>query len=164
MKVVLIGFAASYKTTVGSLIAKQLQCSFWDVDSLVEEVAHSTVSEIFAQQGEKAFRKMENDVLKKLSDVRGVISCGGGSVLAKNFPSFAKNGKVVWLKTSANSVKQRLTVGTRPLFDNLSAEQLAQQVEQREKLYRNFADVCIVTDDKTSQQVADETLQFLQLR
>lgn len=161
MKVVLIGFATSYKTTVGSLVAKQLQCSFWDVDSLVEEVAHSAVSEIFAQQGEEAFRKLENDVLEKLSDVSGVVSCGGGSVLAKNFQAFAQNGTVVWLKTSAHSVKQRLTVGTRPLFDNLSAQQLAQQIERREKLYRKFADVCIVTDNKTSQQVVDEVLQFL---
>ncbi len=161
MKVVLIGFAASYKTTVGKIVASRLNCVFYDVDSIVEKAADSTVSEIFAQQGEQTFRKLEDCALKSLTASVGVISCGGGSVLSKSFEEVASNAKIVWLKTSAESVKSRLTVGTRPLFDNLTVEQLSEKIAEREKLYAAFADVCITTDNKTSAQVAQEVLCYL---
>lgn len=161
MKVVLIGFAASYKTTVGNIVAKQLRRVFYDVDSIVEKVANSTVSEIFAQQGEQTFRRLEDCALKSLTGILGVVSCGGGSVLAESFGDFARNAKIVWLKTSAESVKSRLTAGTRPLFDNLTVQQLSAKIAEREKLYAAFADVCITTDNKTSKQVAKEVLLYL---
>lgn len=156
MKIIIIGFAACYKTTVGKLLSQELNCQFFDVDALVENAKQQTVAEIFAEHGEQTFRNAETEIVNSLSGVCGIVSCGGGSVLSPNFSGFAKTGKVVWLKANAETIKSRLTCGTRPLFDNLSLTELQQKIAQREKLYAPFADICVDTCGKTSEQVAAE--------
>lgn len=161
MKIIIIGFAACYKTTVGKLLSQQLHCQFFDVDALVESTMQQSVAEIFAEHGEQTFRKAETEILNSLCNVDGVVSCGGGSVLSPNFADFAKTGKVVWLKGNAEAIKSRLTCGTRPLFDNLTLSELQQKMVLREKLYAIFADICVDTCGKTSEQVAAEVKALL---
>lgn len=161
MKTIIIGFAACYKTTVGKLLSQEWNCRFFDVDALVESAMQQSVAEIFAEHGEQTFRNAETEILNSLLGVDGVVSCGGGSVLSPNFANFAKTGKVVWLKANAETVKSRLTCGTRPLFDNLSLPKLQQKIAEREKLYAPFADVCVDTCGKTSEQVAAEVQALL---
>lgn len=159
-KIVLIGFAATYKTSVGKIISKQLEIPFCDVDDLAEISAGKSVAEIFRSGGEKAFRAIETETLNALADFSGVVACGGGSVLSPSFPAFARNGVVVWLRAEAPTVQSRLTCGTRPLFDNLSLPQLHEKIVAREKLYAAFADFSVCTDGKTSEQVARECLTY----
>ncbi len=162
MKVVLIGFAASYKTSAGKLLAEKLGCGFCDVDEEVERQSGKRVSQIFSDSGEKFFRDRENDVLRELAKSSGVIACGGGSVLAENFSCLIKDDAiVVWLKTSAHEVKNRLLSGIRPLFDGLTEEELTAQVISREKIYKHFAQITVSTDGKTSRQVADEVFELI---
>lgn len=157
MKIILIGFAACYKTSVGKLLAARLKYSFFDVDQQIEKITGKTVSQIFKTDGEEIFRKTETAALKELADLsNAVIACGGGSVLSSEFSVFARNGKVVWLRGNAQTVKSRLTFGTRPLFDDLTDFELQQKISEREKVYAKFADFSIFTDGKTSVQVAEE--------
>ncbi len=162
MKVVLIGFAASYKTSAGKLLAEKLGYDFWDVDEEVERQSGKRVSQIFADDGEKFFRDRENEVLRQLTKSSGVIACGGGSVLAENFSCLIKGAVVVWLKTSVHEVKSRLQSGIRPLFDGLTEEELAARLVDREEIYKRFAQITVSTDGKTSRQVADEIFELTQ--
>lgn len=160
MKIVIVGFACSFKTTAGQLLAQQLQCPFADTDQLVQQQCGKSIPQIFAQ-GEQTFRLWEDDILLQLQDFCGVVACGGGSVLSKNFEKLAQNAVVVWFQTSAQSVANRLSEG-RPLFDGKSVQQLQELMTQRNALYAEFAHLCVQTDGKTPQQVAQQTAQLLQ--
>lgn len=161
MRLILIGFAASYKTSAGKILAQQLNAEFWDTDLQVEKLLGISVSRVFQTQGERAFRRAESEVLNSLKNANGVISCGGGAVLSPSFRSFAQGGTVVWLQTSAQTVRERLQAGTRPLFDGMSEEQLRQQISLRAPVYEKFATFCVSTDGKASAQVAEEVAQKL---
>lgn len=163
MRLILIGFAASYKTSAGKILAQKFGTEFWDTDWQVEKSLGDSVARVFQIQGESVFRRAESDVLKELKTASGVISCGGGAVLSPYFKSFAQGGTVVWLQTSAQTVRERLQAGTRPLFDGMSQDQFQQHISLRAPLYEKYASFCISTDGKTSAQVADEAEQKLTL-
>lgn len=163
MKVVLIGFAASYKTTAGKILAEKLGCDFFDVDDEVERLTGKKVSQIFADNGEGFFRGKENEALRELADRSGVIACGGGSVLLPNFQTLAQGSTVVWLKASAREIRNRLSFGTRPLFDGLTEEELARFVAEREEIYGQFAQITVQTDGKTPRQAVEAVFDKLKL-
>lgn len=156
----MIGFAATGKTTIGSLLADKLNIPFVDVDAQVEQTAGKTVKQIFQERGERYFRELENSELGKLTNKIAVIACGGGSVLCDEFPRLAATGKVVWLQASAETVRSRLT-GGRPLFDGLTTAQLRDFVARRAALYDAFAEITLATDDVEPSRAAEELLKLL---
>lgn len=154
MKLVLIGFATSGKTTIGKLVANTLALDFVDVDERIERCGQS-VADIFANGGEQSFRQKENAVLEKLKNCNDiVIACGGGSVLCDNFAVLAQDAIVIWLKVKPQTVLTRLGNVDRPLFDGKTEQELQSLVEQRNGLYAKFADVIVCTDNLTPQQIA----------
>lgn len=158
--VVIIGFAATGKTSAGKILAEKLGAHFVDVDECVEKVVGCSVQQIFREKGEAYFREAENSVLAKLaSQTNAVISCGGGSVLCPNFLEVAKTGKVVWLTASADQIKRRLC-GGRPLFDDLTEEQLAEFIKARSALYRKYAQITIAAGASPA-DVAAQALSLL---
>ena len=78
--IVLMGFMGAGKTTVGKRLAKALSCEFIDTDERIEKEQGRKISDIFAEDGEQAFRDMETDLLKRLQDSKDafVLSIGGG--------------------------------------------------------------------------------------
>lgn len=162
MKIVIIGFATAYKTTVGKLIAEKLGLDWLDTDVQTEKFTQKSIPQIFADCGEDAFRFAESQVLKGLPQNNVVVSCGGGTVLCNGFADFCKNATVVWLKVSASAVMARLGNNVRPLFDGLSEEKLAAYVSRRNEIYQKFATVTLDTDEKTSTEVCTELLKLLQ--
>lgn len=160
MRVILVGFAASYKTSAGKILAQKLGLEFWDTDLQVEALGESIAS-IFQTRGEQAFRILESNVLESLQNAHGVISCGGGAVLSDAFSRFVAGSVVVWLKSSAQTVYARLQIGTRPLFDGMSVTELQIQMEKRNSFYERYATFSVVTDGKTPEQVAEEMVQKL---
>ncbi len=165
MKIVLIGFAASYKSSAGKLLAEQLNYEFYDTDAIVESMTGTSVAELIKGFGEYYFREKEHQALNLASKhENSVISCGGGSVLWKEFSSFAAESAVVWLKTSAETVQSRLDGCSRPLFDKMTLGELKKAVASREKIYRRFANFSVGTDDKTPEQVANDILAELRQR
>lgn len=163
MRIILIGFAATGKSSVGALLADGLRLRFADVDSLVENDAHMSVAQIFRQKGEDYFRALESDALRRLTDIDGiVVACGGGSVLSDDFARFAEGSTVIWLTADANTVKSRLC-GGRPLFDGLTTEELSRRIAERERIYRRYADVTVSTDGLTTIQTANKIRQIIAL-
>ncbi|NLA39320.1 MAG: shikimate kinase, partial [Methanomicrobiales archaeon] len=80
MKIVLIGFRGTGKTSVGRILSERLQVPFHDTDDLIERRAGMPIPDIFRLHGEVRFRALEREVIESLRDARGVISTGGGAV------------------------------------------------------------------------------------
>ena len=160
-KIILIGFATCYKTTVGKLLAKKLNCAFVDTDAEIECLEKMSVQQIFDTQGEAYFRRKENELFRALDACDTVVSCGGGSVLAESFDEFKRNSVVIWLTASADTVKSRLGGVARPLFDGLTVEQLEERIAERTSLYSRFACITFPTDSKTPEQVAEEIYTWI---
>lgn len=163
MNIVLIGFACSYKTSVGKLLADKLNYNYVDTDLMIEQTSNRSIADIFATQGEQSFRSMESALLDVVSTMQDtVVSCGGGSVLSRRFEQLTQNATVVWLMSCAETVYSRLGDSKRPLFDGKTVEELDTMIQQRTPLYHKYANITVSTDNKTSQQVADQIQNILQ--
>ena len=161
-KIVLIGFAASGKSSVGKLIAERLNMEFVDTDVEIERQCGMSVGEIFRRLGEEYFREKENECLASLVARQNVVvACGGGSVLAESFAQLEQDSLVIYLTATAQTVAHRLGNVPRPLFDGLDASELQQHINARAPLYRRHADVTFPTDNLTPSQLADRVIFIL---
>lgn len=155
--VVLVGLMGVGKTTVGRLLAARLGRRFVDSDELIEAATGQTVREIFAAEGEPAFRALETAAL--LDALGGaeptVIAAAGGVVLAsRNRKALVDSGAlVVWLQADVDLLTHRARLGEhRPLLDDDPAGTLARMADEREALYREVAHRSV---DTTAQQPAE---------
>jgi shikimate kinase len=155
--VVLTGFMASGKTAVGKRLARRLGYDFVDTDHAIEEGAGCTIPEIFARDGEAAFRKLERETIAALAPERSsVIATGGGSFMdADNRAALHKLGPVVCLVTSPEVILERVQRSDkRPLAQGPdAAERLLALYEARLPFYR-MSDVMVETDGLTVDQAA----------
>lgn len=136
--IILIGFMGTGKTVTGRALAEQTGMELVDMDSIIEERAGKPISEIFATDGEPAFRTMERELAHELSQREGlIISTGGGVVLnPENIADFEKSGLVVCLTASPEVIFQRLENDTtRPLLSGNKKEQISGILETRKPLY-----------------------------
>ncbi|MEO0355871.1 MAG: shikimate kinase [Cyanobacteria bacterium P01_A01_bin.3] len=152
----LVGMMGAGKTTVGRALAEQLGYRFLDTDTSIEAVAQQPIPEIFAQQGEDAFRDIESKVLQELSQYpRMVISTGGGAVLRKTNWADLRNGIVVWLDVPAPILVDRLKADATPrplLQTDDPVATLTDLLDQRRSRYA-LADVCVHCDTQTPQEL-----------
>ncbi|MCH5157323.1 MAG: shikimate kinase [Clostridiales bacterium] len=160
-RIVLIGFATGYKTSVGKLLASRLNCAFVDTDAQIENTLASSVQQIFETYGEEYFRQAESKLLRQLNEDNIVVACGGGSVLADGFDEFARDSIVIWLTVEAATVRSRLGNTQRPLFDKLTVEELEAYINKRAPLYAKYASVKFSTDGKTPQEVTAQVYDWL---
>ena len=130
MRIYLTGFMGSGKTTVGARLAAALGCRFVDLDGEIEEAAGLQVREIFARDGEEAFRRLEHDALARtLAEPEVVVATGGGTVtLQTNRDLIGRAGLSVWINPPFAVIASRIG-GTgkedRPLFrDEVQALEL----------------------------------------
>ena len=157
------GFMASGKSRTGRALAERLNRPYVDTDAVIVERAGKTISEIFEQDGEAKFREMERDVVAEFAkkETPHIISLGGGlPVREKNRELLKKAGKVVYLRTSPETVYDRLKGDdTRPLLksdDPLT--RIKELQDERGKIYEEAADIIVDTDGKTPAEVADEII------
>jgi shikimate kinase len=152
---VLVGFMGSGKTTVGRVLAKQMNWSFVDTDVVIEQEQGTTVAQLFEQQGELQFRRIEADTLKRvLAASNQVIATGGGAVLAPaNCEAMLQDGFVVALTADYKTIIQRVGGDqARPLLQGDVNERVALLLEQRKTAY-DFADIKIDTSNRTIEQI-----------
>ena len=152
-KIVLVGFACSGKTTVGKLLAADYGFVCIDTDNAIEQRCGMNVGEIFAKYGEDYFRGEEAKLFAELPADKCVISCGGGTPTVDGFADFVADATVVWLKVSLKAVKSRLGDVVRPLFDGLTEAELAEKIAVRSKVYAEFADYVVDTDNFTPEVI-----------
>lgn len=158
--VVLIGFMGAGKTAVGKSLAQHLSSSFIDTDHLIEKRTGKQIKEIFAEQGEEAFRKLETETVKEVSEKEDqVIAVGGGAVLREeNVQALKKNGVLVYLKADLAILFER-TKGTqkRPLLEVPSPkEEIERLLSIREGVYQEVADIIIDTSALSVPEVVSE--------
>ena len=161
MMITLTGFMGSGKTTVGKVLADFLGCPFMDLDDLVVKKAGKSIPDIFAQDGEAAFRQLEAQALRKTvekyAESTAVLALGGGAVLAPSSAALLHEKTVcIYLRASLETLLTRLEGETagRPLADASLADRLA----AREPIYEETAHVIIDTDGLSPDEVADEII------
>ncbi len=161
MMITLTGFMGSGKTTVGKVLADFLGCPFMDLDDLVVKKAGKSIPDIFAQDGEPAFRELEAQILRKTvakyAESTAVLALGGGAVLAPASAALLHEKTVcIYLRATLETLLARLEGETagRPLADASLADRLA----SREPIYEETAHVIIDTDGLSPDEVADEII------
>ena len=161
MLITLTGFMGSGKTTVGRILADALGCPFLDLDELIVKKAGKSIPDIFAQDGEPAFRQLEARLLRqtveKYGETTAILSLGGGAILAPASATLVHEKTVcIYLRATLDTLTDRLAgeSGGRPLADSALAERLA----AREPLYEKTAHVTIDTDGLSPEEVSDEII------
>lgn len=164
-RVFLVGPMGAGKTTIGKLLAEELQFEFKDVDREIEVRAGVDIPWIFDQEGEAGFRVREAAVLDELSQMDDVlISTGGGAVLREdNRQIMHERGAVVYLHTTvAEQARRTGRDRKRPLLQGRDpATVLAELMLVREPLYRDVAHIVISTDGRGPKAVAHEIARQL---
>ena len=142
-RIIIIGYMGAGKTTVGKALAKALGLDFYDLDWYIESRMHKTVKQIFDEQGEEGFRRIEHNMLHEVAEFENVIiSCGGGTpCFFDNMDYMNRQGYTIYLKSTPEVLHKHLQMGktVRPLLLNKTPDQvrafIKQQLAQREKYY-----------------------------
>ena len=161
--IILCGFMGCGKTTVGKIIAKKTGRRFEDMDSLIEEKAGMSVSEIFELHGEEGFRDLEHEVCAEIARQHNLIVASGGGALTfeRNVELFRGTDKIVLLDVPLSEISRRLQNDvTRPLLQRPDREEAMKRLyEQRMPLYLAAADIVVPGEStplKTACAVIDE--------
>jgi shikimate kinase len=163
----LVGYRGTGKTVLGKMVAKKIGLSFVDTDELIVKLAGKKIPEIFAEDGEEEFRRIETEALKIASNELGkVISCGGGIVTKERNHLLLKQGIVCLLKADAKTIYERIySDSNRPSLTNKNPfDEIVHLLDVREPLYQKVKDFEVnTTQSKEScvKQIIQNYLSFL---
>lgn len=164
-RLILIGPMGSGKTTIGSLIAQKLNLEFRDTDQIIEREEGKTVSQIFLDEGEDAFRVIEKRVLRQELLTDGtVLSLGGGAPISIDAQSALRAiaSHILFLDISLSTVAPRIGFNRdRPLLLNNPRGQWQTLMEARRPIYEAIADTTINVDDKSEEEIVTIALSNL---
>jgi shikimate kinase len=166
----LIGYRGTGKTSVARQLANRLNFDCVDADDEIERRVRKSITAIFREDGEAAFRDVESAIVDELARRRrAVIALGGGAVLREtNRQAIRAAGHVVWLTASVDTILNRLAAdeSTSSRRPNLTAAGGRAEVESilavRTPIYRQCATLVVDTEGKTAAEVADEILASLE--
>ncbi len=163
--VALVGFMASGKSTIGKRLARKLKCAFFDTDDLIVK-EHGTISDIFYNEGESAFRNYEHGALTHVIDegIPGVIACGGGALSYE--PSrklLKKRAYRIFIKVSPEQVIERLrkSLNVRPLLGPTPTLSRVKQLYVKRMPQYAHADHVIEADGMSTSQVVEAIVEWL---
>jgi len=159
--IVLTGFMACGKTTIGKELARLSGYAFVDTDAEIENLHCRSVQSIFAEQGESTFREYERAVIGDLSERKYcVIACGGGAILdTNNSRNLQRNGIIVWLKLNIETILERLRESSgRPLAEGITADETRSLYHLRSEQYEKTADITIDADGKSISEICVDVL------
>jgi len=163
--IILVGFMGTGKSTVSRLLSERLGWECLDTDEVIGRLADKSIPQIFAEDGETAFRDWESEAVREaLSAERRIVATGGGAVLREsNRLQMLERGRVVALTADKASLIRRVTSaaeGTRPLLAGDAEARVSQLLESRRHAY-DFAHARVDTTDKSPEEVAEELLRGL---
>jgi shikimate kinase len=156
-KVVLVGPMGAGKTTVGEILARRWDVELRDTDADIERATGKPISEIFIDDGEPHFRRLEiQAVADALATHEGVVSLGGGAVMSADTRDALAGRRVVFLDVGLSQASSRVGLGaTRPMLLGNIRGQLKTLMDQRRPLYAGVAIATVLTDDLDPEAVAD---------
>ncbi|MEZ0007576.1 shikimate kinase [Flavobacterium sp. 28YEA47A] len=170
IKIVLLGYMGSGKSTIAQLLSEKTQIGALDLDKIIEERAGMSIKNIFEQKGEVFFRKLENQIFKELisSEREMILSLGGGTPCYANNHELL-NGKGVvsfYLKASIETLYNRLLSirNNRPLIAEQEEEEMKEYIAKHlfdRSYYYNQATHIVPVDDKSPEEVAVEINRIL---
>jgi len=166
-RIVLVGFMASGKSTVGRLLASHLGVEFVDLDDEAEARAGRTIPEIFAADGEDAFRALEAEVTEAVDAVRpAVVATGGGWMARPELRDRWPDAVRVWLRVSPPAVLARLDgeIGSRPVLDPSHPERSIGRIMDGRLGDYARAELTVDTDGRTPAEVAERIVELLEAR
>lgn len=166
-----IGYMACGKTTFGYALARALKADFYDLDFYIEQRFRKTVTRIFEEEGEEAFREKESKMLREVGEFENVvIACGGGTpCFNDNMPFMLEHGTVVWLEASPECMLRRLMINNsrRPLMAGKSFEEMKELVIKglNERVpYYSKADIRFSGEELEDKKQIDSTVEaFLKI-
>lgn len=167
--VFLVGPMGAGKSTIGKQLSKLLNLEFYDADQEIEKSTGADIAWIFDVEGEAGFRKRELAVIDTLSQLQGIVlATGGGAILdAQNRHHLATRGTVIYLyATISQQLERTLRDKRRPLLQDQENQEDKQAIlenlmEKRDPLYREIADVVIMTNRRSIQAVSGDILKVL---
>jgi shikimate kinase len=162
LRIALIGFMGSGKSTVGRLLARELGYRFVDADELIEERTGQSIREIFAEKGEEEFRRLESQALESLSrERRVVVAAGGGApVRPENRYFFTRSSATFYLEVSFEEFLRRTGIDpARPLLAR-GREELQVLYDSRRPVYESLGSR-VATDGREPSEVAAEIITVL---
>lgn len=158
----MIGFMGVGKTSTSRQLSSKLHIKEIDTDALIECQEGRGIPEIFEQSGEEYFRRVESEMIDKLSEEEPcIVSCGGGLAMRReNVVKMKAAGTVVLLTATPETIYEHVRYSTnRPLLNgNMNVPYIRQLMEARETKYREAADLIVETDGLTPEQVADRVI------
>ena len=164
--VFLVGPMGVGKTTIGKVLAEQLDLQFFDSDREIETSTGADIPWIFDVEGESGFRARESKMIDQLSGKSNIVlATGGGAVLAEeNRKYLSERGTVVYLQASIAQQAERTSKDkNRPLLKTDDPEKkIRELMELREPLYREIADIVIDTNKRNARSVSQEINKILQ--
>ena len=163
--IVLIGFMGAGKTTISDYLSTVFDMEIVEMDQLIADREEMSIPDIFATYGEEYFRNLETDLLIEMQDKKNVvISCGGGVAMReRNVEEMKKNGKVVLLTASPETIYERVKDNNdRPVLQGRkNVARISELMEQRREKYEAAADIVVNTDDKDVLTICEELVQKL---
>lgn len=157
MNIVLTGFMAAGKTTLGELLARELNYNFIDTDKYIEECSGRSIPEIFEKEGEEGFREYEWETAQDLRFTDGMVIAAGGGFDVKPFKN-NENIKIVYIKRDLSDILPLLkgqddAAPVRPNADGRTPEEIAELFRKREPGYEENADLIL---DLSKKQISPE--------
>lgn len=164
--IVLIGFMGAGKSTIAGMMHEAFSMEVIEMDQVIVDQQGMSIPEIFEKYGEEYFRDLETNLLIDMQDRQNVIiSCGGGVALReRNVKEMKRNGKVVFLTASPETILERVKDDNdRPLLNgHKNVEYISRMMETRRPKYEAAADFIISTDGKSSYDICREIVSELQ--
>lgn len=169
MNVFLIGFRCTGKTTVGRILSESLGLRFIDTDRQFVAEAGQSIDSAVNTHGWRHFRQWEANILAQVCTGEGqVVATGGGVILnPDNVAGMNRSGAVVWLCASPETIVRRMTgdddsqISRPSLTGKAPSVEVIEVLSQRTPLYRQAADIEVMTDERSQGMIADEIVQAL---
>jgi len=166
MKLALLGYMGSGKSTIGKALADHINFDFFDLDQEIEKSENQSISELFEHRGEIFFRKEEVETLSHFLNIpqKMVLSLGGGTPCYGNTMQLLQKHEgvtTIYLKASVSLLTERLwnEQKTRPMIAHLHSKELLNDFIRKHLFERGFfynqSDIIISTDEKSIQEIVE---------